>query len=68
MPLAAPEQLAEAGFNPLPDLPARLHVFVDAYGLTDRKAILPVLRRCKENEPEPLRWLRGMSRDLVRAL
>ena len=42
MPLAL---LFESGFNPLPDLPARLRMFVDAYGLTDRKAILPALKR-----------------------
>ena len=44
MPLAPPGQLAEAGFDPLPDLPARLRSFVDAYGLADRKAILPELQ------------------------
>ena len=68
VPLAPPEQLTEAGFGPLPDLPARLRMFVDAYGLTDRKAILPALRLCRENEPEPLRWLQGVSPDLARAL
>jgi hypothetical protein len=68
VPLAPPEQLAEAGFDPLPDLPARLRMFVDAYGLTDRNAILPALRRCMRDEPEPLRWLQGISPDLARAL
>ncbi len=68
VPLAPPEQLAEAGFDPLPDLPARLRMFVDAYGLADRKAILPTLRQCKPNEPEPLRWLQRISPDLARAL
>ena len=68
VPLAPPEQLAEAGFDPLPDLPARLRIFVDAYGLTDRKAILPALRRCKRDEPGPLGWLLGISQDLARAL
>jgi aminoglycoside phosphotransferase (APT) family kinase protein len=47
VPLAAPEQLREAGFDPLPDLPARLRLFVDAYGLPDRRTILPALQRCK---------------------
>src|SRR5437868_4842628 len=51
VPLAPPEQLAEAGFGPLPDLPARLRMFVDAYGLAERKAILPRLRRCMRDEP-----------------
>jgi len=68
VPLAAPEQLAETGFDPLPDLPARLRMFVDSYGLTDRKAILPALRRCRRDEPEPLRWLQAISPDLARAL
>jgi Phosphotransferase enzyme family len=68
VPLAPPEQLAEAGFDPLPDLPARLRMFVDAYGLTNRKAILPTLRRCKRDEPGPLHWLQGISPNLARAL
>jgi hypothetical protein len=37
VPLAPPGQLTEAGFDPLPDLPARLRTFVDAYGLSDGK-------------------------------
>lgn len=45
VPLAPPGRLREAGFDPLPDIPARLRLFIDAYGLTDRKAILPALRR-----------------------
>jgi hypothetical protein len=47
LPLAPPDQLIEAGFDPLPDLPARLGMFVDAYGLTDRKAILPATESSK---------------------
>ena len=68
MPLAPPEQLAEAGFDPLPDLPARLRSFVDAYGLTDRKAILPELRACTVDEPERLGWLQDIAMDLAHAL
>ena len=68
VPLAPPEQLAEAGFDPLPDLPARLRMFVDAYGLTDRKAILPELLRSRQDEPEPLRWLQSITADLASAL
>lgn len=68
VPLAPPEHLAEAGFDPLPDLPARLRMFIDTYGLTDRKAILPELRSCRQDEPEPLRWLRSISADLASAL
>jgi hypothetical protein len=68
VPLASPDQLAEAGFDPLPDLPARLRTFLDAYGLTDRKAILPGLRRCTLDEPDALRWLQGILPSLARAL
>jgi hypothetical protein len=68
VPLTSPEQLAEAGFDPLPDLPARLRTFLDAYGLTDRKAILPALRCCVLDKPEVLRWLRQISPGLARAL
>lgn len=68
VPLAPPGQLAEAGFGPLPDLAARLRVFLDAYGLADRTAILSALRRCVVDEPEPLRWFHGVSPDLARAL
>lgn len=68
VPLAPPEQLAEAGFDPLPDLPARLRMFVAAYGLTDRQAIMPELRHCRQGEPEPLRWLQHISADLASAL
>jgi len=68
VPLTSPEQLAEAGFDPLPDLPARLRTFLDAYGLTDRKAILPALRRCTLDEPEALRWLQAILPDLGHAL
>jgi Ser/Thr protein kinase RdoA (MazF antagonist) len=46
VPLGPPAQLREAGFDPVPDLGARLRLFVDAYGLTDRQAILPALQRC----------------------
>ena len=47
LPLAPPEQLLQAGFDPLPYLPGRLRLFVDAYALTDRKAIRPALVRSK---------------------
>ena len=68
IPLAPPEQLAEAGFDPLPDLPARLRSFVDTYGPADRKAILPQLRACTLDEPEQLGWLQGIGTDLADAL
>jgi Phosphotransferase enzyme family len=68
IPLAPPGHLAEADFDPFPDLPGRLRTFLDAYGLTDRQAILPALRRCTLDEPEPLRWFQGVTPDLARAL
>jgi hypothetical protein len=68
VPLAPPEQLAEAGFDPLPNLPARLRLFLDSYGLANRKAILPMLQHCRQDEPEPLRWLQEISPDLARGL
>ena len=78
LPLAPPEQLIEAGFGPLPDLPARLRMFVDAYGLTDRKALLPALERSKlagaadrplnAVDAALLQWLQGISMDFARAL
>jgi hypothetical protein len=68
VPLAPPGQLAEAGFDPAPDLAARLRTFADAYGPPDPKAILPELQRCTLDEPEQLRWFQGIAADLARAL
>ena len=78
LPLAPPGQLLEAGFSPLPDLPGRLRLFVDAYGLADRKAILPALVRSKlagtadrpvnAVDAALLRWLHGVSTKFARAL
>jgi len=45
VPLAPPEQLREAGFDPVPDIAVRLRLFVDAYGMTDPLAIVPALQR-----------------------
>jgi aminoglycoside phosphotransferase (APT) family kinase protein len=45
VPLAPRGQLSEAGFSPVPEIGARLRVFLDAYGLADRRAILPALQR-----------------------
>jgi Phosphotransferase enzyme family len=78
VPLAPHGQLLQAGFDPPPDLPARLRMFVDAYGLTDRKVILPALERSMlaEAADRPrnaldaamLDWFRGVSMDSARAL
>jgi aminoglycoside phosphotransferase (APT) family kinase protein len=67
-PLAAPGQLAEAGFDPAPTPPVRLRIFLDAYGLPDRKVSLSALQQRMPGEPEPLRWLGHVSPDLARAL
>jgi hypothetical protein len=68
VPLAPPEQLSETGFDSLPDLSARLRTFVDAYGLADRKVILPELLQCMLDQPAQLRWLQEIATDLARAL
>jgi hypothetical protein len=46
VPLGPPAQLREVGFDPVPDVAARLRLFVDAYGLADRRLIRPALQRC----------------------
>jgi hypothetical protein len=68
VPLAPPEQLVEAGFDPLPDLSARLRTFVDAHGLADRKVILPELLQYMLDQPAQLRWLQDTAILLARAL
>jgi hypothetical protein len=68
VPLAPPGQLTEAGFDPLPDLPARLRAFLDAYGLSNRKSIIPALELSVSDEPERQRWLRNVAPDLALAL
>ena len=47
VPLAAPDQLREAGFDPVPDIAARLRQFVDAHGLRSRRTVVPALQRCR---------------------
>lgn len=56
VPLSPPPQLREAGFDPVPDLSARLRLFVDAYGLPDRLAFLPALQRAKLIEAERVKY------------
>ncbi|HEX3792034.1 MAG TPA: aminoglycoside phosphotransferase family protein [Pseudonocardiaceae bacterium] len=56
VPLAPAKQLREAGFGPLPDLGRRLRLFLDAYGLTDRLAILPALWRSRLASVEHVRY------------
>jgi aminoglycoside phosphotransferase (APT) family kinase protein len=47
VPLAPPDQLREAGFDPVPDIANRLRLFVDAYGAGGRQAVVPALQRCR---------------------
>ncbi|MFD2420491.1 phosphotransferase [Amycolatopsis pigmentata] len=62
VPLAPPEQLRETGFHPVPDVPARLRLFVDAYGLSDRRAILLALHRCTLLAAERIKYFPGYRR------
>ena len=41
---------------------------MDAYGLADRKTILPELLACTLDQPEQLGWLQGIGPDLAAAL
>jgi Phosphotransferase enzyme family len=68
VPLAPPGQLTEAGFDPLPDLPARLRVFVDSYGLADRKAIIPALPRSVLAGAERIMYWPAGAADAARSL
>jgi aminoglycoside phosphotransferase (APT) family kinase protein len=56
VPLAPTEWLAEAGFDPLPELPSRLRCLVDAYGLADCQEILPALQHAKLTEVERVKY------------
>ena len=47
VPLTPDGRLREAGFDPLPDLAARLRLFLDGYGLANRQQILPALQRAR---------------------
>ena len=56
VPLAPPEQLRQVGFDPIPDVTARLRLFADAYGLTDWRTILPALQRCRLLAAERIKY------------
>jgi Ser/Thr protein kinase RdoA (MazF antagonist) len=47
VPLEPDRQLAETGFDPLPDLGERLRLFFDSYGELDRSTLWPALIRAK---------------------
>jgi Ser/Thr protein kinase RdoA (MazF antagonist) len=55
VPLAPPGQLRQAGFDPVPDIGARLRLFVDSYGLADRQSILPALTAARLDAAEAIR-------------
>ncbi|MCU7724984.1 phosphotransferase [Actinoplanes sp. KI2] len=56
VPLAPPEQLREAGFAAIPDIVERLRLFVDAYGLSDWRTVLPALQRCRLLAAERIKY------------
>ncbi len=45
VPLEPDRVLAQIGFDPLPDIGERLRAFIDAYGVTDRSAVMPALQQ-----------------------
>lgn len=56
VPLAPPDRLRQAGFDPVPDVSARLRLFVDAYGMTDRRTIVPALQHCLLHATERVKY------------
>jgi hypothetical protein len=55
VPLTPGSRLREAGFDPLPDLVARLRLFLDGYGVANRQQILPALRRARLTAAERIK-------------
>lgn len=68
VPLAPPQQLREAGFEPIPDIAARLRLFVDTYGLSDWRIILPALQRCRLLAAERIKYAPVNSAEAADAL
>lgn len=56
VPLLPPQQLREAGFDPVPDVSPRLRLFLSAYGLSNPRSILPVLQRCRLLAAERIKY------------
>jgi aminoglycoside phosphotransferase (APT) family kinase protein len=56
VPLGPPEQVREAGFDPVPDISVRLRLFLHAYGLSDPGAVLPALQRCRLLAAERIKY------------
>ena len=68
VPLAPPGQLQEAGFDPVPDIGARLRVFVDAYRPSNRRAVLPALQRWLLHAAERVKYAHVTAAEAADAL
>jgi aminoglycoside phosphotransferase (APT) family kinase protein len=56
VPLGPDEQLRQSGFDPAPDVSARLRLFLDAYGLRDRRGFGGALQRCRLLAAERIKY------------
>jgi aminoglycoside phosphotransferase (APT) family kinase protein len=68
VPLAPPGQLRQAGFGPVPDIAARLRLFVDAYGISSPRAVLPALQRCRLLAAERVKFAPVSAAEAAEAL
>lgn len=68
VPLAPPSRLVEAGFSSDVDVGDRLRVFVDTYGIEDRRLILPALHSAGLIAAERVRFWPISSADAAKAL
>jgi aminoglycoside phosphotransferase (APT) family kinase protein len=68
VPLAPSGLLREAGFDPVPDIAARLRLFVEAYGLPSRRAILPALQHCRLLAAERVKYANVNAAEAADAL
>lgn len=68
VPLEPDKQLAETGFDPLPDLGERLRLFADAYGGLDRSRLMPALIQAKLRDAERVRYWKLSATDTAVAL
>jgi len=56
VPLATDEYFAASAFSERPDLPRRLALFAEAYGVTDRATVLGALQQAKQRSLEAMRF------------
>ncbi|MFG1609675.1 phosphotransferase [Actinoplanes sp. NPDC049265] len=68
VPLGPPEQLRQAGFDPLPDIVERLRIFAGAYGLADWRTIQPALQRCRLLAAERVKYAPVNAAEAAEAL